>query len=317
MKIISPVDNAAEAPALINAGANELYGGYVPPLWQQRFGLLASVNQRTFAGAQIDSYADLCQVVASCRALGADFALTLNAPFYTDEQLPLLLDYVAEAVAAGVGSIILADLGLLRRLKKQFPTLLYHASTLAHLGNSAALRFYQGHGIGRAILPRHLTLAEMQQLRQAVPDLPCDAFLLVGKCPNTEGLCSFHHSSSDKIWPCEIPYQIEPQSPPASAGLHEIMAQQARWSQTDRRHGCGLCAIPFLLKAGFDGLKLVGRGAPTRRKLANISLTAEFLRLAAENHDFEGYRQAAIASHQQIFGVSCTENVCYYPELFP
>ena len=32
-------------------------------------------------------------------------------------QVPLLLDYVAEAVAAGVESVILADLGLLRLLK--------------------------------------------------------------------------------------------------------------------------------------------------------------------------------------------------------
>jgi putative protease len=317
MKIISPVDHAAEAPRLLEAGADELYGGYVPAGWQQRFGLLASVNQRTFAGAQIDSYADLCQVVSHCREAGADFALTLNAPFYTDDQLPLLLDYVAEAVDAGVESIILADPGLLRRLHEHFPTLLYHASTLAHLGNSAALKFYQGLGIGRAILPRHLTLAEMLQIRQAVPDLPCDAFLMVGKCPNTEGLCSFHHSSPDKIWPCEIPYRIEPLQPPATDSLHEVMVKQASWSQTNRRHGCGLCAIPYLLKAGFDGLKLVGRGAPTRRKLVNISLTAEFLRLATQNYDFAAYREAAIASHRRIFGVSCSENVCYYPELFP
>lgn len=317
MKIISPVDNAREAPGLLEAGANELYGGYVPTNWQRRFGLLASVNQRTFAGAQIDSYAGLCQVVASCREVGAEFALTLNAPFYTDEQWPLLLDYVAEAVDAGVGSIILADPGLLRRLKEHFPRLHYHASTLAHLGNSAALKFYQRLGIDRAILPRHLTLAEMQHIRQAVPDLPCDAFLLVGKCPNTEGLCSFHHSSPDKIWPCEIPYEIEPLRPPASTNLTEVMAKQASWSQTDRRHGCGLCAIPALRQAGFDGLKLVGRGAPTRRKLANISLVVELLRRASENYDSVRYQQAAMASHQRIFGVSCNENVCYYPELFP
>jgi putative protease len=316
MKIISPVDHAAETADLLSAGADELYGGYIPPAWQQRFGLLASINQRTFAGAQIDSYAGLCSVVETCRDAGAEFALTLNSPFYSDLQMPLLIDYVAEAVEAGVTSVILADLGLLRRLKTEFPDLLYHASTLAHLSNSAAIRFYRQQGIGRVILPRHLGLSEMAEIRRQVPDIACDAFLLVGKCPNTEGLCSFHHSSSDKIWPCEIPYQIEPVAEPASGELQQAMAVQASWSQTDRRHGCGLCAIPQLLQAGFDGLKLVGRGAPTRRKVANVAATVEFIDLAGNKLDFSSYRKQAIASHRRIFGVSCNENVCYYPELF-
>lgn len=316
MKIISPVDHADEAAGLLSAGADELYGGYVPPVWQKRFGLFASINQRTFAEAQIDSYAGLCRVVEACRSAEGEFALTLNSPFYSDIQIPLLLDYVAEAARAGVGSVILADLGLLRELKKQFPDLLFHASTLAHLGNSAAIRFYQQQGIGRVILPRHLTLAEMTEIRRQVPDVPCDAFLLVGKCPNTEGLCSFHHCSPDKIWPCEIPYQIEPMNKPATAGLQLAMNSQDSWSKSNRRHGCGLCAIPSLLQAGFDGLKLVGRGAPTKRKLVNLAATVEFLNLARQNEDFSVYRKAAIASHRRIFGVSCSENVCYYPELF-
>lgn len=316
MRIISPVDKAAEAVDLLAAGAHELYGGYVPPAWQQRFGPLASINQRTFAGAQIDSQAGLCSVVEACRDVGGSFALTLNSPFYSDLQLPLLLDYVGEAVAAGVASVILADLGLLRVLKVHFPDLLFHASTLAHLSNSAAIRFYQQQGIGRVILPRHLSLSEMAEIRRQVPDIPCDAFLLVGKCPNTEGLCSFHHSSADKVWPCEIPYRIEPAIEPASVALQQAMAKQASWSKSNRRHGCGLCAIPQLLQAGFDGLKLVGRGAPTQRKVVNITAAVEFVNLAQKKHDFSAYRKAAIASHQRIFGVSCSENVCYYPELF-
>lgn len=316
MRIISPVDRAVEADALLEAGAHELYGGYVPAAWEERFGRLVSINQRTFAGAQLESFSDLCRVIEACRKSGGDFALTLNSPFYTDLQLPLLLDYVAEAVAAGVSSVILADLGLLQVLRESFPELLYHASTLAHLGNSAAIRFYQRQGIGRVILPRHLTLVEMARIRAAVPALPFDAFMLVGKCPNTEGLCSFHHSHPDKVWPCEIPYRMEPLAASASEQLTAAMARQASWAQTDRRHGCGLCAIPHLLEAGFDGLKLVGRGAPLQRKLANIGATREFIHLARQEQDFSRYRDEAMASHRRIFGVSCNENVCYYPELF-
>jgi putative protease len=211
--------------------------------------------------------------------------------------------------------VILADLALLRSLKEAFPDLLFHASTLAHLGNSAAIRFYQRQGIGRVILPRHLTVAEMGQICAEVPELDCDAFLLVGKCPNTEGLCTFHHASADKIWPCEISYRIDAVSD-ESAELQQAMNKQQSWSQTDRRHGCGLCAIPFLLKAGIKGLKLVGRGAPTRRKIKNIQLAKEFLLLAEQQLSFSEYRGKAMQAHKEHFGIGCSENVCYYPELY-
>ncbi len=315
MKLISPVDRKSEAGALLDAGATELYGGYVPQAWQQRFGLLASINQRTFAGAQIDSYADLQAIVAQCLQRGGEFALTLNAPFYSAAQQPLLLDYVAEAVEAGVTSVILADLALLRLLKREFPNLLYHASTLAHLGNSAAIRFYQTQGVGRVILPRHLTVAEMAEIRAQVADVECDAFLLVGKCPNTEGLCTFHHSSPDKIWPCEIPYQLEAVQEQASDNLQQVMARQQSWADSDRRHGCGLCAIPQLIAAGISGLKLVGRGAPTVRKLKNLQLAVRFVQLAEETANFTDYQTLALRAHREHFGIGCCENVCYYPEL--
>jgi putative protease len=316
MRVVSPIDNLAEAAALLEAGADELYGGLIPAEWQQRFDLVASLNQRTFAEAQIASWDDLAGILDLVHRAGKTFLLTLNAPFYSEAQLPLLLDYVDQAVQRGIDGVILADLGLLRLLRRRHPELQYHASTLAHLGNSAALRFYADQGITGAVLPRHLSVAELTAIVAAVPEVRCDAFLLVGKCPNTEGLCTFHHSSPDKIWPCEIPYQIKPLQFPASPGLEQAMARQNSWSLTNRRHGCGLCAIPGLLAAGLDGLKLVGRGAPTAQKVINILLTRDFLRLASETDDLATYRQKARAAHRRRFGSPCSPNVCYYPEFY-
>ncbi len=316
MKIISPIDNLAEANRLLEAGADELYGGYVPGEWRERFSLLASINQRTFEGAQIESYQDLAAIIRLAHDRGRTFSLTLNAPFYTEEQMPLLLDYVDQVVEAGADGVILADLGLLRVLRRRHPNLEYHASTLAHLMNSEAVRFYAGKGVTRVIFPRHLTVGEIKEVTAKLPDIRFDAFMLVGKCPNTEGLCTFHHSSPDKIWPCEIPYRIAPQSESATPSLLEAMQRQDSWSRTDRRHGCGLCAIPHLLTAGICGLKLVGRGAPAAQKIRNILLVRDFLRLAGEAGDFAAYRRQAMAAHRQRFGAPCSPNVCYYPEFY-
>lgn len=316
MKIISPVDNLGEADLLLDAGADELYGGYVPSGWREKYSLLASINQRTFDGAQFASHEDLAAVIAKAHARGSTFSLTLNAPYYTDEQLPLLLEYVERVVEAGVDGLILADLGLLRLLRRTHPGLEYQASTLAHLMNSAAVEFYVGQGVNRVIFPRHLTVAEMAQVMKKLPQVRFDAFMLVGKCPNTEGLCTFHHSSSDRIWPCEIPYRISPLREPVSPALARAMNRQASWSGTDRRHGCGLCAIPHLREAGIYGLKLVGRGAPTAQKVKNVLLVREFIDLASAAEDFVSYRKMAMAAHHRRFGAPCSPNVCYYPEFY-
>lgn len=322
MHVISPVDNLEEVEALLSAGADELYGGYVPNKWMERFGLLGSINQRTFSQAQIDSFEELQSIVACVHQAGKSFSLTLNAPFYSDRQLPLILELVDEAVAAGVDGIILADLGLLRRLRRRHERLELHASTLAHISNSGAVDFYRRQGIDRVVFPRHLTTDEMGQIAAACPDVRFDAFLLVGKCPNTEGLCTFHHSSPERIWPCEVPYAIRPLEQPAPEALQApevlqaAMARQGSWSHSNRRHGCGLCAIPALVQAGLYGLKLVGRGAATAQKVLNISAAREFLQLAKQEKDFTSYRRLAMAAHRRRFGAACEPNVCYYPEFY-
>lgn len=316
MKILSPIDQRAEAEALLDAGADELYGGYVPAAWRVRFGSLASINQRTFESAQIASHADLGAIVKLSHDRGATFSLTLNAPYYTAEQLPLLLDYVDGAVNAGVDGVILADLALLRLLRRRHPHIEYHASTLAHLLNAGAVDFYAREGINRIVFPRHLTTAEMAEIALQNQTVKYDAFILVGKCPNTEGLCTFHHSSPDKIWPCEIPYNLAPVTEPPSPRLQQAMIRQGSWSTTNRRHGCGLCAIFALLTLGIHGVKLVGRGAATAQKVQNIRLVRDFIALATTSLTFADYRQRAVAAHQQRFGSPCSPNVCYYPEFY-
>lgn len=317
MIVISPIDHLEEARLLLEAGADELYGGFVPTEWQHAYSLLSSLNQRTFAAAQIATENELAEIIKIAHDHGKTFALTLNAPFYDDAQLPLLIDYVARMVVLGIDSLILADLGLLRALRSQHHHLEYHASTLAHLSNAGAVRIFAEQGITRAILPRHLTVAEMAAVSSAVPEVRFDAFLMVGKCPNTEGLCTFHHVNPERIWPCEVPYEMTALDGRASSTLQAAMQRQGSWSSTDRRHGCGLCAIPYLAEAGIHGLKLVGRGAPAQQKVRNITLVREFIRLSRQETDFSTYRQKAMAAHAARFNAPCHQNICYYPEFFP
>jgi putative protease len=94
------------------------------------------------------------------------------------------------------------------------------------------------------------------------------------------------------------------------------MARQGSWATTNRRHGCGLCAIPALLAMAIHGVKLVGRGAPTAQKIQNILLVRDFIALATTSLSFADYRQRAVAAHHRRFASPCSPNVCYYPEFY-
>ena len=117
--------------------------------------------------------------------------------------------------------------------------------------------------------------------------------------------------------PCEIPYEIETVEPNATVNIQATIDQQSSWSHSDRRHGCGLCAIPELRKGGVSGLKIVGRGAPTAMKVRNVLLANEFVALDASGLNETLYREKALAAHKTRFGQDCTANVCYYPEFSP
>ena len=314
--LVSPIDHASEAEALLQAGADELYGGLVPAGWQEKFGLLGSLNQRTFSQAQLSSLEELEQVVDAARRYDKPFSLTLNAPFYSLNQYPLIEQLVAQAAEIGVAGLILADPGLLQKLKAEFPGFEYHISTLAHAGNVESLRFFRGLGADRAVIPRHIDTGSVATMSRSLPGMKLDAFILVGKCPNTEGLCTFHHSSQDRIWPCEIPYEIVPREKEESPLLEKARKRQLSWSQTNRRHGCGLCAIPALIQAGIHGFKLVGRGASTSMKVSNLKLVGAFLDKALAGIDAQAYFAEARKAHHNRFGSPCSANVCYYPEFF-
>ena len=202
-QILAPVNALHEVEPLLEAGAHWLYGGVLPQEWADRFPSTVLLNQRTFANAQFASMTEFKEAVSNTQDKGGNFALTLNAPFYMDEQMPLALQLARWAADAGAGALIVADPGLMISLSEAGITLPLHLSTMGIAANPASVRLYADMGATRVILPRFLNLAQISSLTAAQPSMEFEAFILVGKCPHIEGLCTFIHDSPDQRWPCE------------------------------------------------------------------------------------------------------------------
>lgn len=313
MRILCPVDSEAEAGRLAEAGARELYGGYLPEAWASRFALAAPPNRRTFAEAQIGDLATLRAIVGAAHAGGAEFFLTVNSPVYAREQYPALLALVEEALGAGTDALIAADAGFVLAARTRWPGVRIHLSTLADAANSGAAAFWRRLGVERITLPRHLTLRAVEALLAASPGMRFDAFVLYGQCPNDEGQCTFSHDHPARFWPCVQTYAITPV--PAFPAGRRAAATQGGWAGLSRADACGLCALWGLSRLGVEAVKIVGRGTSTDRKSWAVRTVAELLALIRAGIGREEYLEEARRRSRARFTHGCSPRLCYFPEL--
>lgn len=312
MRILAPADSAAEAAELAALGAAELYAGFAPARWTDRFGLDASPNRRSFPEAQVPDDEGLRALATAARAGGAALFVALNAPVYARSQYPALLDLAADALDAGAGAFIAADPGFFLEARRRWPGVRIHVSTLADVANSAAVAFWRRLGAGRITLPRHLTLARIEALVAASPGARFDAFVLYGQCANDEAQCTFSHDHPRRVWPCAQSWRI---GHDGSAETERAAAAQAGWAGMARGEACGLCALWDLDRLGVEAAKIVGRGTSTERKRWGVRTVAELIAMIRGGVDREAFRAAARERSRERFSHGCSPWLCYFPEL--
>lgn len=97
---------------------------------------------------------------------------------------------LACAVEAGVDAVIAADSGLLRHAAREYPALELHLSVQSSATSHEAIAFYHEHfGVKRAVLPRVLSLGQVQYVVKHTP-VEIEVFGFGGLCVMVEGRCA-------------------------------------------------------------------------------------------------------------------------------
>lgn len=311
MKVLAPLRNAEEVVPLCAAGAQEFYCGLTPPGWEQAFGP-ASVHRRNPKSAGVPSLDDMRRIVALARPRPV-FA-TLNAPSYPAGAVPRLVEFGRMLLdEVGVAALIVAEWELLLALCEEGLAPRLHISSLASCRNPGAAAFYRSLGVARVILPRHMTLDEIEAT--AIPGLEWEVFVLNDGCVFEEGLCSTTHALGTFCLTDRIGGKF---------GRLDERYEFWKWTQnncgcqTSRGYTlgpCGLCALPRLAQVGVASLKVVGREASLARKLASVKLAAAALGIAeggAQPHDI----RTAIVALRGAPELCQDAHLCYYPDVW-
>lgn len=86
-------------------------------------------------------------------------------------------------------AIIVADPGVLELIKEYYPEACIHISVQANVLNYRAVQFWQKQGASRIILPRELTLHEIKEIHEKVPDMELEFFVHGAICMAYSGRC--------------------------------------------------------------------------------------------------------------------------------
>lgn len=311
MKVLAPVRSADEVAPLLDAGAQEFYCGLTPPDWERDFGSAWS-NRRSARSAGVADLDELRRIVALAGARPV-FA-TLNSPSYPAGAVPRLVEFGRQLLAdAGVSALIVAEWELMLALVDAGLAPRLHVSSLASCRNPGAAAFYRDLGVARVILPRHVTLTEIEAI--AIPGLEFEVFVLNDGCVFEEGLCATTHALGTFCMSDQV-----------GSRYVKLDERYEFWKWLQNNSGCqtsrgitlgpcGLCALPRLARAGVASLKVVGREASLARKAASVRLAAAALAQAQAGAAPEGIRAQVIALRG---APELCENarLCYYPDVW-
>jgi putative protease len=92
----------------------------------------------------------------------------------------------------------MADPGLIHIVRKEFPDVEVHLSVQANNTNWAQAQFWSELGIKRIILSREISLREMKEIHEKVPDMELEAFVHGAICMAYSGRCLISNYLSNR-----------------------------------------------------------------------------------------------------------------------
>jgi len=177
LELVCPAGTPAALQAAVEAGADAVYCGFAN-----------ETNARNFPGLNF-SAAEMAAAIRHAHAKGARVLVAINT-YPQAGRVQIWREAVDTAAALQADAVILADIGLLAYAADKHPGLRRHLSVQASAANAEAIKFFvREFGVRRVVLPRVLTVEEIETLNRAI-DAETEVFVFGGLCVMAEGRCA-------------------------------------------------------------------------------------------------------------------------------
>jgi len=284
LELVCPAGSLPALKAAVANGADCVYIGFRD-----------QTNARNFTGLNFDE-ASAREGLRHAHAHGVKVLLALNT-YPQAENWERWRDAVDRAAVLGVDALILADVGLMDYARNTHPQLRLHLSVQGSATNYEAINFFhERFGIRRAVLPRVLSLAQVEQVVNNTP-VEIELFGFGGLCVMVEGRCALSSYVTG--------------ASPNTCGVCSP-AEAVRWRQTPKglesrlndvlldRYGAGENAgYPTLCKGRFEVNGETYYAIEEPASLNAMELLPEMLRIGVKAVKIEG-RQRSPAYVEQV-----------------
>lgn len=171
LELLAPAKDLKCGIAAIDCGADAVYIGAA------RFGARQAV------GNSIDDINELCEYA---HKFGCKVYVTVNTIIY-DNELEDTQKLLNELGRIGVDAILVQDMGI---TKLQLPqNVALHASTQTDNRSAEKVEWLARHNFDRVVLARELSLEEIRNIHQRVPQTELEVFVHGALCVSYSGVC--------------------------------------------------------------------------------------------------------------------------------
>lgn len=249
-EILAPAGNLEKLKTAIDFGADAVYLGG------------SKLNLRAFADNFTNE--EMEEGVKYAHTRGKKVYVVLNV-FPHNSDLEGLEEYLLQLYKIGIDAILASDPSIIITAKEVVPELEIHLSTQANNVNWRSAKYWYDQGVKRIVLARELSLQEIQEIRERLPqDCDLEAFVHGSMCISYSGRCLLSNYMTGRdsnlgacAQPCRYKYHLVEEKRPGE--YFPIIEDENGTYIMNSKDLCMIEHIEDVIKAGVYSLKIEGR----------------------------------------------------------
>lgn len=174
LELLSPAGDMNKLKTAFYYGADAVYIGG------------KSMSLRALAGNFTDE--EIVEAVEFAHKLGKKIYVTVNI-FGRNADIAYAEKYFRFLEKVGVDGAIVSDTGLIYLARTVAPSLVINLSVQANTLNYKTVEFWKNQGVKRVILARELSLKEIDEIHNKVPEMEIETFIHGAMCIAYSGRC--------------------------------------------------------------------------------------------------------------------------------
>jgi len=173
-ELLSPAGTMKNMEYAFAYGADAVYAG------QPRYSLRVRNNEF--------DHDNLAKGIARAHALGKKFYVVTNIAAHNSKLKTFLKD-IEPVINMKPDALIMSDPGMIMMVREHFPHQEIHLSVQSNAVNWATVKFWHQLGITRVVLSRELSVQEIAEIREQVPEMELEVFVHGALCIAYSGRC--------------------------------------------------------------------------------------------------------------------------------